>query len=225
MEPNNLENQIEQKLNSREIQPSQMAWDRLDAMLTVAEKPKRKFPFLMIAASFLVFTTLGFLAYHFTQNENTVTNEIVVGSDKIEIQKKDENQNKIINSKEKIEVVQPNQSVNSLVSAPNKKSKSVQKISIINQNSNENSDKDHSIQEEVVVNSEKEIKNNDNKNINVNAEMLLASVDSKTEIKQQNITVPKIKVNPNSLLSEVDTELTVEYRENVFQKINRTFQK
>ena len=206
MEPNNLENQIEQKLNSREIQPSQMAWDRLDAMLTVAEKPKRKFPFLMIAASFLVFTTLGFLAYHFTQSENAVTNEVVVGSDKIEIQKKDE----IINLKEKIEVNQPNQFVNNLVSVSNKKSKSVQKVSIINQKSNENSEKDQSIQEVVVLNSEKELKNSDNKNINVNAETLLASVDSKTEIKQPNVTVPKIKVNPNSLLSEVDTELTVE---------------
>ena len=42
MEPNKLENQIREKLHSREIQPSAQAWDRLDAMLTVAEEKKNK---------------------------------------------------------------------------------------------------------------------------------------------------------------------------------------
>ncbi len=47
MEPNKLETQIKEKLNSREIQPTEMAWDRLDAMLSVAEEKKTKrFPFL-----------------------------------------------------------------------------------------------------------------------------------------------------------------------------------
>ena len=36
MEPNKLENQFREKLNNREIQPSANAWDRLDAMLSVA---------------------------------------------------------------------------------------------------------------------------------------------------------------------------------------------
>ena len=226
MEPNNnLENQFRDKLNAREIQPSPMAWDRLDAMLTVAEnkKPKRKFPFLMIAASFLVFSTLGFLAYHFMLTEITVTN-IVVGSDKIKIKIKNEIKNQIINPTEKVEEIKLKNQVNNLASISNTKSKSVQKVSIINQNSSE---KYQPIveEEEEVVNFEKNSKSTDNKNINVNAEALLASVDSNTEIKQQNITVPKIKVNPSSLLIEVDSELTFEYRDNVFQKINRTYQK
>jgi len=41
MEPNKLETQIKEQLNAREIQPSEMAWDRLDAMLTVAEEKKQ----------------------------------------------------------------------------------------------------------------------------------------------------------------------------------------
>ena len=40
MAQNNIENQIREKLNSREIQPTEMAWDRLDAMLSVAEEKK-----------------------------------------------------------------------------------------------------------------------------------------------------------------------------------------
>ena len=51
MEPNKLETQIKEQLNAREIQPSEMAWDRLDAMLSVAEEKKNKtffFSFLSI---------------------------------------------------------------------------------------------------------------------------------------------------------------------------------
>ncbi len=44
MEPNNLEKDFREKLNQRTIEPSDKAWDRLDAMLSVAEekKPKKK---------------------------------------------------------------------------------------------------------------------------------------------------------------------------------------
>ena len=38
MERNKLENEFREKLNSREIKPSEMAWNRLDAMLTAEEK-------------------------------------------------------------------------------------------------------------------------------------------------------------------------------------------
>ena len=86
MEPNNIENQIREKLNAREIQPSPQAWDRLDAMLTIAEekKTKRSFGFLSrsfgIAASILVFVTLGLLLF----NQNTTkieTPNAVVGTE------------------------------------------------------------------------------------------------------------------------------------------------
>ena len=42
MEPNNIDNQIRQKLNVSEIQPSAQAWDRLDAMLALSEAKKAK---------------------------------------------------------------------------------------------------------------------------------------------------------------------------------------
>jgi hypothetical protein len=37
MEPNKLEKQFKEQLNSREIQPSEMAWSKLDAMLMAAD--------------------------------------------------------------------------------------------------------------------------------------------------------------------------------------------
>ena len=54
MEPNKFENQIKDKLEGRAIQPSSKSWDRLDAMLSVEEKPKKKsFLWYYVAASLL----------------------------------------------------------------------------------------------------------------------------------------------------------------------------
>jgi len=68
MEPNRLEEQFRDKLEQRTIQPSKMAWDRLDAMLSVNEekeqqkvvtikKPNRNWMYM--AASFVIFATIG----------------------------------------------------------------------------------------------------------------------------------------------------------------------
>ena len=65
---NNFEKQIHQKLKNREMKPSANSWDRLDAMLSVEEKPKKKvFFWINIAASFIVFTSVGY--YFYNQNE------------------------------------------------------------------------------------------------------------------------------------------------------------
>ena len=64
MEPNKFENQFRKQLNEREIKPSEAAWDRLDAMLSVAEKKKRKFPWVYIAASVLGFLVIGTVCFN-----------------------------------------------------------------------------------------------------------------------------------------------------------------
>ena len=74
MEPNKIDNQIREKLNAREIQPSAQAWDRLDAMLTVSEekKPKKGYGWFFVAASTILFFGLGF--FLFNTNETTEIN-------------------------------------------------------------------------------------------------------------------------------------------------------
>ena len=42
MAQHKIDNQIKSKLNTREIQPSAQAWDRLDAMLMVSDNKKKK---------------------------------------------------------------------------------------------------------------------------------------------------------------------------------------
>lgn len=63
MEPNKMEKDFKEKLEQRTIQPSDMAWDRLDAMLSVTEnkKPKKDGTWMYMAAAFLVFLLVGVL--------------------------------------------------------------------------------------------------------------------------------------------------------------------
>lgn len=51
---NNIENHFRDKLNQRTIEPSDKAWDRLDAMLSVSEQKKPKRGWLCVAASIAV---------------------------------------------------------------------------------------------------------------------------------------------------------------------------
>ena len=70
---NNFEKDIQQKLSNREIMPSANSWDRLDAMLSVEEKPKKNgFFWINIAASFIVFASVGYYFY----NQNTIIEPI-----------------------------------------------------------------------------------------------------------------------------------------------------
>lgn len=60
MEPNKLEQEFKNKLEQRTIEPSPMAWDRLDAMLSVGEEKKKpNSTWMYMAASFLVFLMAG----------------------------------------------------------------------------------------------------------------------------------------------------------------------
>lgn len=72
MEPNKLEQEIKKKLEQRTIQPSDMAWDRLDAMLSVTEKKKPKRAWLYIAASFVGFLLVGILFLKQGESGSTV---------------------------------------------------------------------------------------------------------------------------------------------------------
>ena len=83
MEPNKLENSFREQLNKREIQPSEMAWDRLDAMLSVTEnkKPKKR-TWMYVAASFLGFILIGSLFFKQSETEVKTNDSVVVQENK-----------------------------------------------------------------------------------------------------------------------------------------------
>jgi len=235
MEPSKIEKQFREKLNAREIQPSAQAWDRLDAMLTIAEekKTKRPFGFLFIAASILVFVTLGL--FLFNQNNTKIeTPNAVVGT---EI-KKDATQNEI--EKSQSPIVEAVEQTNSVVSVEkssiNTKNQGVsinnqEKINqktTINQNQiirdkpiEFQNSSDVALKElpriqqstPVVIVSKKEIKSD---------EALLADLDKTT--KQLTNKKSSLTIDAKSLLSQVDGEVEQTFREKVIKKITKNYQ-
>lgn len=233
MAQNKLENQIKEKLNSREIQPSAQAWDRLDAMLTVAEEKKTKrsffsYKFIGIAASVLVFVTLGM--FFFTQKEvekqsdrNVVTKEVEkdtindTNTKNVFPNPVKEQINDVVVSSEKpkINIQQPRTN--------NKKSIINQKTTAINQFV-EN-------QSQVVVNQnqvqpqkdgEIAIKEKENLKTEIKSdEQLFKSLDKVA----LNATTKKstLKVDAKSLLNQVDGELDLTFREKVINSINKNY--
>ena len=238
MEPNKLETQIKEKLSSREIQPTEMAWDRLDAMLSVSEEKKTKrFPFLTskfigIAASVLVFLSVGL---YFINQENTDSDvqESVVVKEEIKTNTSEENNNEVkeINSI-------PVQSEEQVAVTKNNQPQTINKQS--SKSFNQNNQNNQKTTVNPIINTNKEIEYLGNGDVaqkdlprietrkeivvskpnNVNVDDLLASVENESK----NTKKPSVKVNANTLLSQVDGELEQSFRQKAINRISRNYQ-
>jgi len=214
-----IENQFKDKIRMREITPSKASWDRLDAMLTVAEKPKRNFKWVYFVASLLGFLLAG--TFYFNQNKEAAVignGPIVVDQPEaipaintaptnISLTKKIEtpiNIEKLVTStKTKSEIgsdsVLPKRGIQLVV----KEVIQDQQIPIINQKAE---------QEKVFQ-----------KTTYVNADELLASVDNTSQKKSSVVAKSNVKVNSNELLTQVDGELDLTFREKAIKVVNQNF--
>lgn len=226
MGQNNFEKQAQQKLNNREIKPSATSWDRLDAMLTVEEKPKKKgFFWINMAASFIVFASIGFYFY----NQNEVVEPVKEVPVIVEVEEK-----KIENREEKIETRYEKQD-EFLVENDSKSEIRQQKSDNRNQTINKDLDSpiinqgvsiiNQSSEKPIVLNSKSNIQNPTNTNKYISAEKLLAEVsNTKFETKSSDKIIKKrISVNPNTLLSNAESELNQSFRETALEKLNKNF--
>ena len=230
MEPNKLENQIAEKLNSREIQPSPLAWDRLDAMLSVSEekKSRRPFDFFFIAASIVVLLAVGL--FFFTQNDSQIQpkNDVVTSEikDTVEEQSNEKPTPIVVVTEARKPESQKTNSNNHRVSINNQKTPSSNQ-QLINQNPFINREKEIEFQ----ISSDLALKNLPAIEIRKNIvlpnksipsdEQLLASLDKAA--KQSSKKNTGVEVNPKSLLSQVDGELAVSFREKVINKISKNY--
>ncbi len=237
MEPNKLENQIKEQINARKIQPSEMAWDRLDAMLSVAEEKKStRLPFLSsrfigIAASVLVLVSLGLFFFNPKEKAAQPDNKVVVkekSNNKINNNDK-VNDNSLNTSKQKQQVAEIknqqskignqksspsfNLSTNRQVINPKTSGKP-----IINPKQEVFFSKQEAVAQKELpeVSSEKPLAS---KPSTVNVDELLASVEKTPKLNAKS----KVKVNANSLLSQVDGELDQSFRDKVLNKINKNY--
>ncbi|WP_298392768.1 hypothetical protein [Flavobacterium sp.] len=236
MAQNNIENQIREKLNAREIQPTEMAWDRLDAMLSVAEEKKTKrFPFFTvknigIAASILVFMSLGLFFINQKEEISNGTNTVVTK----EIKNNNEQKDSVITKQNFINETVSQQEEQVAVTINNQQS------TINNQQSSKsfNSIKQKTNQKSI-INKEKEIEYQLTEVI-AQKEMPKISFQEKVEQPKKVVNVDevvasmeknpkkeaisKVKVNANSLLSQVDGELEQTFRQKVISKISKNYQ-
>jgi hypothetical protein len=233
MEPNKLENQIKKELHSREIQPSTQAWNRLDAMLSEAEEKKirRPFGFLSrnfgIAASIIVFLTVGM--FLFTQKDTKIQpkNDVVTSETKDTIQKKGneistprvENNQEVVSNQPSTDNRQPTTN-NQRVSISNQR-KSTNQNQIIKDKAIEfEYSSDVALKDLPKIEKRKEIKIESNKSV-ISDDDLLAGIDTaaKQTIKKQKT----VKVDAKNLLSQVDGELELTFREKVIKKVTKKY--
>lgn len=234
MEPNKFEKEFRDKLNQREISPSENSWDRLDAMLTATEekKAKSRYAWIYVAASFVGFLLIA--TFYFSQKENTIENQknglviqnpVAPNTDATPLEKADlkiEEKSSVVNVVQKSASKSNKSSFSrkdSLANKNNFNQNQVAELSIINQ------DKENEIR---VNSSEKKSYESLSKNKYVSAEKLLAEVsNAKFEPKAIDKTNQKIKrhisVNPNSLLSNAETELDQSFRESALETVNENF--
>lgn len=221
MEQNNIETQIREKLNSREIKPTEMAWDKLDAMLSLAEqkKSKRSFGWLNIAAGILVFLSIGF--YFFNQNsiENSTENNVVV---------KDE-VNKDVNENNSFKI---NKQEEQVAETPKLKTKNPQQSSKtfnqINPKLIESNPEKLSGNQEVIAENPIPKIYVDEKPLQVKSQLddidaLLATASKSVKEKNQKSDT-KIKINSSALLTQVDGEVDLTFRKKVLNIITKNYE-
>lgn len=212
MEPNKVDTLFKEKLSSREIKPSDAAWDRLDAMLTVAEKPKRKLGWIYIAASitgFLLFGTFFFNQKEgiLLEKENKVVIQNPVSSKKIKLPTliQIEKESEVVRNEVKRTTLKTNQ------------------IQVINQQSIPFNNNQNQVAEVSIINQKTVEKPTSFQNNVVSVDELLASIEQSKLVKEQSPKL-QVRVNASDLLSQVDGELDLSFREKVIGKVNKNYQ-
>jgi hypothetical protein len=201
MEQNNLEQVFKNKLNSREIAPSNRAWEKLEANLNASNKSKKSFYWMAIAASFVGFIAVS--AFYFiqtTEKTYTNTNGLVI---------KEKNSvtpiaNQPIISNKTILETKYKIAESKIIEI--KKGKTISEINIENNVTEIPQTPIEQSQETVIA-----IENNSNI---ANAETPSVNIE---------ISNPTITVNPKNLLSQVEEELKLTFRQKILKTIAKNY--
>ena len=220
MEPNKFEEEIRNKLNEREIQPSAAAWTKLEGMLSDEDKPRRRFPWWYVAASVLGFLLVGTALFNKFDSVKININTPVVLEQKIDedvLEEKNVNHKEILLPKIYEKKLHKGVAVSDIQSKQQIPIKSQREVVNLNQAS-----------DTAIILSNKKNEQSVSTYKYVSPEKLLAQVsDSKFEIKESKKIEQKTKriisVDPNALLSDVESELNQSYRESALDRLNKKF--
>lgn len=217
MEPNKFDKIIKEKIEARTIAPSNDAWQKLEAMMVIADKPKRSYSWLYIAASFVGILIVSSVFFNQKESINIHRSNPVV------LDQNAKNTNADKNEKND-EVVTTSHNGNSVAVANkyiNRKEPVQQQEEVIVPNSNI-----YKEQQLATVSSKKNDSQSTAIHRYISAQNLLAAVsDNKVEVISTNKTFEKNRsgktVDPNRLLSSVETELNQSFKESALDKFNK----
>ena len=215
MAQHKIDNQIREKLNAREIQPSAPAWDRLDAMLTVSEekKPKKGYGWFFVAASTILFFGLGFFLFNSNKSPKIDNLNPIVTTINQEIDTVETNKINEISIEKQQPVLVQNE-----VNYSKKQSRFIKSVE-----TNELIKEKNIIQENPTPNTQHPTPNTYKY---VSPENLLAEIEqpkSEENVKIKSISTSKIQINVTELLTKVENEIQQNYKESTFDKLKRNF--
>lgn len=244
MAPYKLEDNIREKLEAREIQPSTDAWKKLEAKLDVQQPKKKPVLWYYVAASFVGFVILA--SVFFSRNNVEMNNEVV--NETIE-QNITEKQPEIIpnNSKlqeiaseekslQKVEKIKSTNS-NSVKALPQKKSEIDKKIEKTEAVANVTKEKEEPLLKNTTQKEEDKLFNNKVDEVVAsvkklqenNPEVNATDVESLLNNARRDIQTQRIlnnpKVDATALLQDVEWELEKSFRDKVFDALGEGFQK
>jgi hypothetical protein len=197
---------------------------RKKAMMSVADKPKRKYNWLYIAASFVGLLLVSSVFFKgFEAKKINIDNPIVL------------EQEPTLSKSEKEEVVHEVVISSQIIKQVNRGKQVVAENVSLKKHSNQLSNEEkvvsisnESKENEVVVNApENKINQSISKNRYITAEQLLAEVGhSNFDTKANEKTIENrkgISIDPNRLLSTAETELNQTFRETALIKLSKNF--
>lgn len=201
----NIDKDFREKLATREITPSPAAWDRLDAMLTVAEKNDAKKPFrinfwLVAAAVSAVLLGIFFLT---ESNQKPVEQMVQTPQLKEEVQPLPLTDS--VASQPRVLPAQPVVSPRILRSSPLAHAEP------------------KTIQQETIR--QEEIKAQTNQPQTVLPKPFTGPSADELLTSQPEVKSKRISINPSSLLTEVDGALERSFRERVLESVDERFRK
>lgn len=220
MEQNSFENQIKEKLENRSITPSNAVWCRLNEMLPVSEEPKRNYKWIFLVASFIGFISITIFfqkqpdelvntdklkiaienkTTSRTDNPISKSNDLGIISDKINSDKKIVKVESIINQKRNNEIL------------------------VLENNGIKNNTKSN-LDDEILNGTQKSIvfkeQTQNNSQLIANESNSLDETSPKNELDAKS---NQIRVNANSLLSQVENELNLTFRQKIIIKIAKNY--
>jgi len=209
MEQNNsIEKRFREELNQRTIEPSDKAWDRLDAMLSVAEKKQTKRNWLWIAASLILFATIGSLFVRTSKKELIPTKDVVINEnhhqENLPILTPELKDEKIVIINEEVierEIDKKIISQNSL--------QVVEKREVFINDTNDNFQSENS---EISI-TEADVE----PNIYITAQDLLESIKNEKQFEEKN-NKPAVTIDHRSLLYQAEMEVEQQYRKNAIDR-------